>query len=653
MEPDETTSRLAKRRDTKMTKSHITGGFWRERMDVNRTATIPAGLALCKSTGRIDAFKLEWKQGDPNPPHIFWDSDLAKWLEASALSLIDTPDAELEAQIRGIAKLVASAQQPDGYLNTHFTVVEPEKRFTCLQHWHELYCAGHLFEAAVAIDRATGDRTLLDACVRYAKLIGETFGVEDGKRRGYPGHEEIELALVKLSGATGDKSLLDLAKYFIDERGRKPHYYTEEALARGENPPPDTLDAAYAYCQAHKPVREQDRLVGHSVRATYLYCGMADIARMYGDETLAAACRKLWKHATRCMMSITGGLGQTCANEGFTQDRDLPDETAYLETCASIGLGLWAWRMSKLEPLGEYADTLERALYNGVISGLSADGKRFFYGNPLAVQPGFDGNGRYHGEDFNYRRSEWFDCACCPPNVARRIAQLPDLLADGRGDTFFIHQYACADIEAEIAGGKVAFSMGTAYPWDGEIAIDVKTCASSSKWTLALRIPGWCRNATVKVNGKLVALDGVILRNGYAYIARQWKQGDKVTLSLQMPVERIAAHPDARQTAGRVALMRGPVVYCLESVDQPGIPLADVRLADDPKFEVSIGADGVLKGVPLITADAEFRPADGWGDALYRRADEAAPAKDARITALPYFLWGNRETGAMRVWIRQ
>ena len=580
-----------------LTQVRIDGGFWGRLMEVNRQATLPIQYKQCKDTGRIDAFKLEWKHGQPNEPHIFWDSDVGKWIEAAALSLAAHPDSELEKCADDVIDLIATAQQPDGYLNTHFTVVEPVNRFTNLRDQHELYCAGHMLEGAVAYFQATGKRKFLDVMRRYVDYIATVFGPNPGQKRGYCGHEEIELALVKLYRATNEQRYLDLAKYFIDERGRQPHYFDIEAKARGENPRTHWT-GGHHYFQAHLPVREQTAAIGHSVRAMYLYCGMADVAGATGDKTLLAACRRLWDNLVHKQMHITGGLGPTHANEGFTCDYDLPNEGAYLETCAAIGLVFWAHRLVNAELDSRYADVMERALYNGTISGVSLDGKKFFYGNPLAVQPGFDGNGRFISKEYTYGRSEWFGCACCPPNIARMIAQFPSFLY--------------------------------------------------STWTMAVRIPGWCRGAKLQVNGKSVAV-APITRNGYARIKREWQPGDRVTLLLPMPVERIEAHPAVRQDCGRVALQRGPVVYCLEAADNGG-NLNDLALAAKPAFKLQRGKSGVWAGVTRISAKADRRNVGDWKNDLYR--PQGSRTVSCTITAIPYFMWGNRAQGEMLVWIR-
>ncbi|MBN1138873.1 MAG: glycoside hydrolase family 127 protein [Anaerolineae bacterium] len=640
------------------TKVKLQDGFWAPRQEINRTVTIPVAYEQSKQTGRIDAWKLNWKPGDPNPPHIFWDSDVAKWLEAVGYSLAVHPDAELEALADAVIDDIAAAQQEDGYLNVHFTVVEPEKRWTNLRDWHELYCAGHLMEAAVAYYTGTGKRTLLDVLCRYADHIGRVFGWGRGKKRGYPGHEEIELGLVKLYRATadtnhpGEKRYLDLAGYFVDERGRFPHYFDQEAQARGDTAAP--WYRSHEYNQSHRPVREQTTAEGHAVRAMYLFSGMADVAAETGDETLIAACRRLWDNVTRRRMYITGGVGSSSSGERFTYDYDLPNELAYAETCAAIGLVLWAHRMLQLERDAAYADVMERALYNGVLSGVSLDGRRFFYGNPLTVDPKkFD-----HRPDLLHwpavapQRQEWFGCACCPPNVLRTLASLGQVVysqtdTSHPGDeAAYVHLYVQGRGELEVGGHQVEIEQRTNYPWDGKIEIAVHP-EQASTFTLALRLPGWCRQAALQVNGEGVAIEP-LLAAGYIRVERRWAPGDGVVLDLAMPVERIEAHPAVHEDAGRVALQRGPLVYCLEEVDN-GPHLADLALRRDTPLEAAW--DGtLLGGVVTLTGRAQRRAADGWGEALYRPVEGGV--QEVPFLAVPYYAWANREPGEMMVWIR-
>ena len=621
----------------------IGGGFWGRLMDVNRRVTLPIQYKQCKETGRIDAFKLDWKVGQPNEPHIFWDSDVGKWIEAAAFSLATHPDADLEQCVDGVIELIVKAQQSDGYLNTHFTAVAPQRRWINLRNWHELYCAGHLIEGAVAYFEATGKRKFLDVMCRYADYIATVFGRQPGQKRGYCGHEEIELALVKLYRATNEQRYLDLAKYFIDERGQQPHYFDREAKARGEDLKFEQV--GYEYMQAHVPVREQRAAVGHAVRAMYLYCGMADVAVATGDETLLVACRRLWKNLVHKQMHITAGLGPVYVNEGFTQDYDLPNEGAYLETCAAIGLVFWAQRMVNTELDSQYTDVMERALYNGTISGFALDGKRFFYGNPLAVQPGFDGNSRFIAKDYHYRRSEWFGCACCPPNIARMIAQFPSFLYSTTANELAVHHYAQSEAQMTVAGQTINIAQTTDYPWDEKIVLTIQP-ERAATWTLSVRIPGWCRGAKLQVNGKAVA---PLIKKGYAILRREWLAGDLVTLILPMPVERIETHPSVRQDCGRVALQRGPVVYCLEEVDNSN-NLNDLALCANPVFTIQRGKSGIFAGVPRICAKANRRAAGNWQGELYRSQGSRKVA--CNITAIPYFMWANRAPGEMLVWIR-
>lgn len=634
----------------------IKGGFWGRLMERNRRITLPSEYKQCKATGHIEALKLTWKKGDPNPPHIFWDSDLGKWIEAAAYSLAAHPEPVLERRVDGVIELIARAQQPDGYLNIHFTVVEPEKRWTNLRDWHELYCAGHLIEAAVAYYEATGKRKFLEVMGRYADHIARIFGPRRGQKRGYCGHPEVELALVKLYRATNKKRYLDLARFFIDERGQRPHYFDREARARGEDPRRFWFSkyngdprrfCSYEYTQAHLPVRKQREVVGHAVRAMYLYCGMADTAVITGDQVLIEACKKLWANLVGAQMHITGGVGPAPLHEAFTQAFDLPNEGAYLETCAAIGLVFWAWRMLQAEWDGAYADVMERALYNGTISGVSADGRTFFYGNPLAAYPGFDGNGQFVGKGYHYRRSKWFGCACCPPNLARMIAQFPGYLYSTRGNELAVHLYAGSEGQVRVAGQTVRLEQKTGYPWEGQVSLAIQP-ERRAVWTLALRIPGWCRGARLLVNGRAVGL-APLIRKGYARLTREWCKGDRVTLCMPMPVERIEAHPAVRQNCGRVALQRGPVVYCLEETDNGG-RLNDLCLPADLKFAVRPGRAGILAGVPLIRAKAWRRDPGDWRDKLYRA--QASRLRSCAVTAIPYFLWANRAPGEMLVWIR-
>lgn len=629
----------------------IQGGFWGGRLAVNRTATLPAIYHQLNITGRFDAWKLDWKPGQPNKPHYFWDSDAGKWIEAVGYSLMTHPDSALEQQVDEVAALIERAQQPDGYLNIYFTAVEPGKRWTNLRELHELYCAGHLIEGAIAYHQATGKRKLLDALCRYADHIDAMFGPNDGQKRGYCGHPEIELALVKLYRATGEARYLRLAQFFVDERGRQPHYYDLEARERGSNP--DHYWArTYRYIQAHLPVREQTQVTGHAVRACYLYAGMADVAIETGDETLVAACRRLWEDLTETQMYVTGGIGQTAMNEGFTFAYDLPNDTAYAETCAAIALVFWAQRMFHLDPDRRYTDVMERALYNGVLSGVSLDGRQFFYANPLASYPHVDPYDPFNSivnEDFvYYRRSDWFRCACCPPNLARLLASLGQYFYSVGERTIYVHLYGQNAASIDLGGESAQIEQQTSYPWDEAIRLTVRV-DQPTRFTLALRIPGWCRDARLRVNGEEVA---PAIEKGYATIDRRWSAGDEITLTLRMPVERVVSHPKVRQNAGCVALQRGPVVYCLEEADN-GPDLANVVLPPEAPLSATFDPN-LLGGVTVITGEAARRAPEGWRGGLYQpRATQAIAASTFTFKAVPYCFWANRQPGEMRVWMRE
>jgi DUF1680 family protein len=601
--------------------------FWRERIRVNRETTIPIEYQQCLTTGRIKALTL----AQVPEQHIFWDSDVAKWIEAAAYSLATHPDPAVEALLDEVIGHLARAQQPDGYLNTYFITVAPEKRWTNLRDDHELYCAGHLMEAAVAHFQATGKTTFLDIMRRYADYIGTVFGPELGQKRGYCGHEEIELALVKMAEATDEGKYQALAQYFVDERGRQPHYFDQEAEARGEDPKGYHF-SSYGYNQSHLPVREQSQVIGHSVRGMYLYAAMADLAARTHDEALQAACERIWNHLTSAQMYVTGGIGGFASNEGYGDDFDLPNETAYAETCAAIGLVFWASRMLQTNCDRRYADVMERALYNGVLSGVSLDGTKFFYDNPLASV------GKHH-------RQDWFGCACCPPNIARLLASFGQYAYSQSATDLAVHLYVQSHADLTVAGQSVTLSQTTDYPWDGTVLLTVSPEQPAS-FRLRLRLPEWCRAPHLSINGKSIT---PTVEHGYAILERLWVAGDTLTLDLPMPVERVSAHPKVHQNRGRVALQRGPVVYCLESADN-GEDLDALSLprtaALEPEFEAEL-----LGGVTVLRGQFEKLSEAEWDGTLYQR--EAPTLETTRVTAVPYFAWDNRDAGEMRVWVRE
>ncbi len=614
-------------------------GFWAPRIEANRQNTFAAQEKQLRETARLKTLRLGWKTGDPDKPHIFWDSDIYKWIEAVAYDDERAPGSESAGAVEQVADDIVRMQQPDGYLNSYFTIVEPEARWTNLRDRHELYCAGHFFEAAVAHFDATGSRKLLDVACRFADHIDSQFGPEEGKRRGYPGHEEIELALVKLARASGKREYLDLAKFFIDERGAEPHYFEVEAVARGEKASPH--GRKFDYWQAHAPVREQRTVEGHSVRAGYLFAGAADVAAETGDEELLESIKTVWDNTTTRRMYVTGGIGSAAHGERFTCDYDLPNLTAYAETCAAISLVFWAKRMIEVEPDSKYADVMERALYNGVTSGISLDGRKFFYENPLESRG-------------THNRKEWFGCACCPPNIARLLASMGHYAYSVGDGEAFVHLYAQGSASftvGDMNGTRVSLDVKTEYPWKEKVLVTVSPEAPA-EFALAFRLPGWCRKPTAKVNGKPVSTKKA--EKGYLKIARKWKKGDKVALAFPMPIERIEARPEIGMDAGRVALQRGPVVYCLEEVDN-GASLNSICLPSGAKLKATFDKE-LLGGVTVITGAAKRRDASKWKpDELYRAEPQgkAAKLKAARIKAVPYSAWDNRAPGEMLVWIRE
>ncbi|RUS43825.1 glycoside hydrolase family 127 protein [Cohnella sp. AR92] len=573
---------------------------------------------------------------------VFQDSDVAKWVEAAAHSLRHDPNPRLEAVVDAVVDLMGRAQKPDGYLNTYYSVAAPDRRWKDFSFGHELYCAGHLIEAAVAYYESTGKRKFLDVMCRYADYIDRIMGPQSGQIQAYCGHEEIELALVKLHRATKEQRYLDLSRHFIEERGKQPSFLKEDA---GFGGPSKDRWFDLDYHQAHAPVREQETAEGHSVRAMYLYAAMADLALAYADETLTEALRKLWDHVTTKRMYITGGIGSQGHAERFTVDYDLPNDTAYTETCASIGLVMWASRMLRLEQDGRYGDVMERVLYNGVLSGISLDGTRYFYVNPLEVHPAV-AHYRYDMQHVKTERVPWFGCACCPPNIARLLTSLDTYFFTQNGTEIAMHLYASNESAFHVQGRELNLRTETRYPWNGEIRIRLRT-ADPIDCALSFRIPSWCRNPSMTVNGEALPLEAIV-RNGYARISRKWSDGDDIKLDLPMVVERIESNPKVHENAGKIALQYGPLVYCLEEEDN-GPELTDIRLPADSELSAAYRED-VLGGIVVLSGEG-LRSEPDWEGELYRpvmRKRTSVP-----ISAVPYAYWGNRTPGEMAVWIRE
>ena len=600
----------------------IQDNFWSPRRETNRTASIPVNFQMLERSGNIRNLELAGAHetnGFTGP--VFMDSDLYKALEAAAYSLATHPDPALEAQMDRIIALLAAAQLPNGYLDTYFEVKEPNAKWTNLRDWHELYCAGHLFEAAVAHYQATGKRHLLNVAIKLADHIDATFGSAPGKRMGYPGHPEIELALVKLSRATGEKRYFDLARFFVENRGIK-FFATEHNTSLN--------DYDGTYWQDDVPICDHKNIKGHAVRACYLLSGATDVAAETRNPALLRMLDRVWRNTTERNMYLTGGIGPSASNEGFTVDYDLPNLSAYQETCASVALALWNHRMGLLYGDSRYADVYERSLYNGVLAGVSLDGTRFFYVNPLASVGG-------------HHRSPWFGCACCPPNVARTLSSLGGYVYATSDKALWINLYLQGGVKTEVAGVPVEMQVRTDYPWDGRIALTLKP-ASPATFQLRLRLPGWCKSSTLAVNKK--PQPSPVMEKGYLVIDRTWKPGDTAVLDLAMPVERIQAHPGVREDAGQLALQRGPLVYCVEQVDMDA-PLDQIYLPVENALK-AVRQPSLLGGVVTLEGQAASVEPATWSKRLYQTTPTP---RSVRFSAIPYYAWDNRKAGAMRVWL--
>jgi DUF1680 family protein len=654
----------------------ITDGFWAPRLETNRTVTIPAIFRKCEETGRIDNFAIaggllkgEYKGERYN------DTDVYKTIEGASYSLMVHPDPELDRYLDGVIAKIAAAQEPDGYLYTPRTAspgkLQPgigETRWAELAISHELYNAGHLYEAAVAHFLATGKRTLLDVALKNADLVARTFGRGPGRREGFPGHQEIELALVKLYRLTGKADYLELARYFLDQRGK--------GLTLRQYPPGNRF-AIYndaTQIQAHKPVLEQDEAVGHAVRLTYMASGLADVAALAGDGAYLGAVRRLWDNVAGRKMYLTGGIGSRHDRERFGDDYELPNLTGYLETCASIGMVFWNHRMFLLTGDAAYLDVMERAMYNGVLSGVSLDGTLFFYPNPL------EADGQYRFNKGRAERAPWFGVACCPGNVSRFLPSVPGYVYATKGDTLYVNLFVAGDAKIELGGEAVAIRQETRYPWDGAIGITVDP-GRKRQFALSVRIPGWAQGrpvptdlyryegsvgaaAAIRVNGRAVTMD---MDKGFARVRRVWKKGDRLEVVLPMEARLVVAHPSVADDAGFVAVERGPLVYCAEGADNGGRALnivlsAGVVLKPETR-------PGLLGGVTVLTAEAlaadpaavtRVREAEGKDAAADDELDappasrrSLAPGAALRphsLLLIPYYAWAHRGPGEMAVW---
>lgn len=569
---------------------------------------------------------------------VFQDSDFSKWIEAVAYSLANEPDEELEKIADGAIDIVCAAQQENGYLDTYYIINGMDKIFTNLRDHHELYCFGHLAEGAVAYYEATGKDKLLKAVMRFADFIDDYFGEDEEKCKGYPGHEIAEMALVRLYEVTGEEKYLNLSKFFLDERGKKPYYFSETEKH-------DNWTNHY-YHQSHEPVREQKEAVGHAVRAVYLYSGMTDMARITGDEKMWEACKNLWKSATRDKMYVTGGIGGTHMGEAFSYPFDLPNDTAYAETCASIGLMFWARRMLEVEAKGEYADVMEQALYNTVLAGMALDGKSFFYVNPLEVLPE-----ACHRDERKFHvkpvRQKWFGCACCPPNLARLISSLPSYAYTESDGTLYAHLYVGGNITKDVNGKKAQFEITSDYPWSGNVTYKY-VGEDDVNMKLAVRIPAWATDwyLTSGINGENEKEHNEA--DGYVYVEGNWKKGDVVELTMPIKTRVLSADSRVRENVGKVAVMRGPIVYCMEEKDNSK-DLHLYKICPDKEMdECNVMIEGkqfkalVAKGKKQISTDV---------DSLYGNYQEAK-YEDVDITLIPYYAWANRGENEMSVWIR-
>jgi DUF1680 family protein len=601
----------------------LTGGFWARWQDTNRRVTLLHGYEMLEQAGNFHNLRLAAGliEGKFRGFH-FLGSDLYKWLEAASYAVGTNPDPVLQQKVDGVIDLIAAAQQDDGYLNTYYQVVNPAGRWTDLDFGHELYSAGHLFQAAVAHYRATGSTRLLDVATRFADLIASTFG--PNLRQGAPGHPEIEMAVVELYRVTGKAAYLDLARFFIDQRGKN--------VMRG------MVWMKAEYHQDRVPVRQAEIVEGHVVRALYLNAGVTDLYLETGEAALLVALDRQWRDMTGGKLFITGGVGSRYEGEAFGDDYELPPDRCYCETCAAIASVLWNWRLLLVTGDGRYADLIERTLYDGVLSGLALDGKHFFYINPLLSRGDFE-------------RQPWYDCACCPPNLMRLLASLAQYFVTHDQTGLQVHLYNTSTARLTLNSGQpVVLSMQTDYPWQGEVTLSIDE-TDGSIWQLRLRKPDWCPVASVAINGETI--ENPAFESGYLVLERAWQPGDTVVLALSMRPELIEGHPHIDAIRDTLAIQRGPLIYCFEAADYPQINLMDVRLDKTAPLAAVWREDLVAGGLMAIQTSGYVLDNGEWRDRLYRRLSDRddLSLQPIPLIAIPYYAWANRGPGAMRVWI--
>lgn len=626
------------------TKVKVNDNFWAPRLEINRTVTIPASFEQCKTTGRIKNFEMAAaREGKFCTVYPFDDTDIYKTIEGASYSLKVHRDPRLEAYIDTLITLIKSAQEPDGYLYTARTInplkvggmVGSERWVKEREHSHELYNAGHLYEAAYAHYLATGKRNLLNIALDNANLIESVFGPT--KRHVAPGHQVIEMGLVKLYRITGEEKYLNLAKYFLDERGRVKYDSTSKDVFRNG-----------MYWQDHKPVVSQTEAVGHAVRAVYMYSGMADVAALTGDKAYINAIGKIWENAVNKKLYVTGGIGAAGDGERFGNDYELPNATAYCETCASIGNVYWNHRMFLLHGDSKYIDVLEKSLYNSLLSGIGMDGKTFFYTNTLQIKDHF------RHPDIETKRSTWFSCSCCPTNVTRILPSVPGYAYAQRGDDVYVNLFISGSAElTSVKGGALVVKQESNYPWDGNIKITVEPARQTSL-RLLIRIPGWATNSPLPGNlyhvqttaGKAIqpilngkAIDSKV-EKGYLVIERAWKKGDVIQLELPMEIQRVYANELLTEDIGKVALQRGPLMYCAEAIDNDG-KVSSLILPPGNKFTTTVRPD-LLNGVVIIQGEAAVPTVNPDGISI--------STTTKTFTAVPYYSWAHRGEGEMTVW---